>query len=190
MFNNNSSERARIFELEQELVSAKADLVVTKTLRTKLGSSTIEWITSVASAVVLLAMALSAIVSATINTVALLAELVISTVLSIEIFVISVVKMIETMFIACATVWAIIGALLEDFTKIDVKQSYDIAPPPPSQIPSPPPSPPSPSSPRSLSGTEIVSIFEIYKETPYANKEQKRDARIKRRALRAHYLSA
>jgi hypothetical protein len=138
-------------------------------------------------------MALSAIVSATINTVALLAELVISTVLSIEIFVISVVKMIETMFIACATVWAIIGALLEDFTKIDVEQSYDIAPPPPSQIPSPPPSPPSPPSPpypRSLSGTEIVSIFEIYKETPYANKEQKRDARIKRRALRAHYLSA
>jgi hypothetical protein len=189
MFNNSSSERARVFELEQKLVSAKVELVATKTLHTKLGTKTAEWVTAVATAMVLSVMALSAIVGAILNTLTLLTELIIALVMWIEMAAISVVKMIEAMFIACATIWAIVSSLLDDLTKIEVEQSYDIAPPPPSQIPSPSQIS-SPPSPRSLSCTELVSIFEMHKETPYATKEQKREARIKRRALRANYLSA
>jgi hypothetical protein len=170
---------ARVFELEQELVAAKVEVVAaTKTFRTKLGTTTIEWVTSVASALVLLTMALSATVAAAINTVTLLAELVISLVLSIEMAMVSIVKMLEAMFIACATVWAIVSALLDDLTEIEEeqKQSFGFAPPPPSPVcPSP-----------RLSSTELVSIFDVYKGKPYATKEEKREARITRRALRAY----
>jgi len=172
-----------VFELEQELVAAKVDVVAaTKTFRTKLGTTTIEWVTSVASALVLLTMALSATVAAAISTVTLLAELVISLVLSIEMAMVSIVKMLEATFIACATVWAIVSALLDDLTEIEEeqKQSFGFAPPPPSPVySSPSPSP-------RLSRTELVSIFDVYNGKPYATKEEKREARITRRALRAY----
>ena len=206
---------SRVLELERELISAKADFVAYKTLRTKLGTAVTEWVTAVVSAVVLFAMALGACVTAIIGTVSLVTELVISFTALIEFCVVSLIKMFEAIFIACATVWAIVLSLLDDLVEIEEDQMFPLSPmcpripgaaPPPSPIPSSPSSPVISSNVgflelrdiRDVSGSQQVSwpviynALDVYKAPiedvcrglPYASKEQKRAARIARRAAR------
>lgn len=211
---------SRVLELERELISAKADFVAYKTLRTKLGTAVTEWVTAVVSAIVLLAMALGACVTAIISAVSLFTELVVSLVALIEFCVVSLIKMFDATFIACATVWAIVCSLLDELNEVD-DQMYPVSPmcpripgtaPPPSPIPSPPSSPVISSNVgflelrdiRDISGIQQVSwpimckapdvynALDVYKAPiedvcrglPYASKEQKRAARIARRAAR------
>jgi hypothetical protein len=208
---------SRVLELERELISAKADFAASKTLRTKLGTSVTAWVTAIVSAVVLLAMALGACVTAIIGTVSLVTELVISFMSFAEFCVVSLIKIVEATFVACATVWAIVCSLLEDLNEVDEvdDQMYPVSPmcpripgtaPPPSPIPSPPDSPVISSNVgflelrdiRDVSGIQQVSwpviynALDVYKAPiedvcrglPYASKEQKRAARIARRAAR------
>jgi hypothetical protein len=203
---------SRVLELERELISAKADFAASKTLRTKLGTAVTAWVTAIVSAVVLLAMALGACVTAIIGTVSLATELVISFTALIEFCVVSLIKIVEATFVACATVWAIIFSLLEDLVEDDDNNLSPMCPripgtaPPPSPIPSPPSSPMISGNVgflelrdiRDVSGIQQVSwpvlynALDVYKAPiedvcrglPYASKEQKRAARIARRAAR------
>jgi len=207
---------SRVLELERELISAKADFVASKTLRTKLGTTATAWVTSLVSAIVLSAMALGACVTAIISSVSLVTELVISFIVLIEFCVSSLIKMIEAIFIAGATVWAIVCSLLDDLNEVD-DQMFPLSPmcprvsgtaPPPSPIPSPPSSPKISGNTCFLALRDINSVrdvidisgvrqvtynaLDVYKTPiedvcsglPYASKEQKRAARIARRASR------
>ena len=203
---------SRVLELERELISAKADFAASKTLRTKLGTAVTAWVTAIVSAVVLLAMALGACVTAIIGTVSLVTELVISFMSFAEFCVVSLIKIVEATFVACATTWAIVCSLLEDLNEVDDNNLSPMCPripgtaPPPSPIPSPPSSPMISGNVgflelrdiRDVSGIQQVSwpvlynALDVYKAPiedvcrglPYASKEQKRAARIARRAAR------
>ena len=223
---NTFNVHSRVLDLERELISAKADFAVSKTLHTKLGTTVTTWVTAIVSAIVLSAMALGACVTAIIGTVSLATELVISFMTLVEFCVVSLIKIIEATFVACATVWAIVCSLLDDINEVDEVDDNNLSPmcpmcpripgtaPPPSPIPSPVPSPvPSPpSSPMissnvgflklrdihnvcdiiDISGVRNVSwpvmykapIEDVCRGLPYASKEQKRAARIARRAAR------
>jgi len=202
---NTASVHSRVFELERELISAKADFVTSKTLRTKLGTVAIDWVTAVASAVVLSSMAVAATFTAFVSAVSLVIELFISIVALVEFFCVSVIKMFETLFLASVTVWAIICSLIDDLVEVEDDQMSPMSPRVPVSTPPPPPSPlPSPpASPlfsnnsgflelRDLSGGYHTTLPLVYKAPiedvcrglPYTSKEQKREARIARRASR------
>lgn len=215
---NTFNVHSRVLELERELISAKANFVASKTLRTKLGSVATEWVTAVVSAIVLSAMALGACVTSIICAVSLVTELVISCMSFVEFCVVSVIKMFEATFIACATLWAILCSLLDDLSDNEDDQMSPMCPripgaaPPPSPIPSPPSSPMISSNAGFLELRDIHDIRDIFdvsgirhasrsvmynapdvykapiddacRGLPYASKEQKRAARIARRAAR------
>lgn len=209
---NTFNVHSRVLELERELISAKADFAASKTLRTKLGTTVTAWVTAIVSATVLSAMALGACVTAIISTVSLATELVISFVSFAEFCVVSLIKIVEATLVACATVWAITCSLLEDINEVDDNNLSPMCPripgnaPPPSPIPSPPSSPMISGNVgflelrdiRDVSGIQQVSwpvlynALDVYKAPiedvcrglPYASKEQKRAARIARRAAR------
>ena len=180
---------SRVLQLERELVSAKADLIGSKTLRTTLGSKVTNWVTAMASFVVLLAMTITTFVTALVGSVELVSEIIITLATWIEFALVSIVMMCEVLFVACATLGAIVSTLLDPKPKVDTKRVlFDLPPPPPSPELSPPPSPPD-----SPSHTSIIPwTLDVCKEatsnwqcTPYSSKEEKRLARITRRALRA-----
>ena len=209
---NTFNVHSRVLELERELISAKADFTASKTLRTKLGTKATEWVTAIVSAIVLSAMALGACVTAVISAVSLVTELVISFMTFVEFCVVSLIKIVEAMFVACVTVWAIVCSLLEDLVEVEDNNLSPMSPlipgkaPPPSPIPSPPSSPMLSGNigflelrdVRDVSGIQQVSwpvmynALDVYKAPiedvcrglPYASKEQKRAARIARRAAR------
>jgi len=209
---NTFNVHSRVLELERELISAKADFAASKTLRTKLGTTATAWVTAIVSAIVLSAMALGACVTAIIGTVSLATELFISFTSFVEFCVVSLIKIIEATFVACATVWAIVCSLLEDLVEVNEVDDNNLSPmcpripgtaPPPSPIPSPPSSPMISGNVgflelrdiydiRDVSGIRNVSwpvmykapIEDVCRGLPYASKEQKRTARIARRAAR------
>jgi len=202
---NTAGVHSRVFELERELISAKADFVTSKTLRTKLGTVAIDWVTAVASAVVLSSMAVAATFTAFVSAVSLVIELFISIVALVEFFCASVIKMFESLFLASVTVWAIICSLLDDLVEVEDDQMSPMSPrvpvstlpPPPSPLPSPPASPLFSNNAgflelRDLSGGYHTTLPLVYKAPiedvcrglPYTSKEQKRAARIARRASR------
>ena len=221
---NTFNVHSRVLELERELISAKANFVASKTLRTKLGTVATECVTAVASAIVLSAMALGACVTSIICAVSLVTELIISFTSLAEFCVVSVIKIIEATFVACATVWAILCSLLDDLSEIKEDQMSPMSPmspmcpripgaaPPPSPIPSPPSSPMISSNAGFLELRDIHDIRDIFdisgirhvswpvvynapnvykapiddacRGLPYKSKEQKRAAKIARRAAR------
>ena len=180
---------SRVLQLERELVSAKADLIGSKTLRTTLGAKVTNWVTAMASFVVLLAMTVTTFVTALVGSVELVSEIIITLATWIEFALVTIVMMCEVLFVACATLCAIVSTLLDPKPKVDTKQVlFDLPPPPPSPELSPPPSPPD-----SPSHTSMIPwTLDVCKEatsnwqcTPYSSKEEKRLARITRRALRS-----
>ena len=180
---------SRVLKLESELVSAKADLIASKTLRTALGSKVTNWVTAMASFVVLLAMTATTFVTALVGSVELVAEIIITLATWSEFALVSIVMMCEVLFVACATLCAIVSTLFEGKPTVDTKQVlFVLPPPPPSPELSPPPSPPdSPSHTSMIPWTLDVceEATSNWKCTPYSSKEEKRVARITRRALRA-----
>jgi hypothetical protein len=218
---NTFNVHSRVLDLERELISAKADFAVSKTLHTKLGTTVTAWVTAIVSAIVLSAMALGACVTAIIGTVSLATGLVISFMTFVEFCVVSLIKIIEATFVACATVWAIACSLLDDINEVDDNNLSPMCPmcpripgtaPPPSPVPSPPSSPMISSNVgflklrdihnvrdiidisgvRCVPGQVTYNMLDFYKAPiedvcrglPYASKEQKRAARIARRAAR------
>ena len=180
---------SRVLKLESELVSAKADLIASKTLRTTLGSKVTNWVTAMASFVVLLAMTATTFVTALVGSVELVAEIIITLATWSEFALVSIVMMCEVLFVACATLCAIVSTLFEGKPTVDTKRVlFDLPPPPPSPELSPPPSPPDSPSHTSM-GPWTLDVCEEatsnWQCTPYSSKEEKRLARITRRALRA-----
>ena len=180
---------SRVLKLERELVSAKADLIASKTLRTTLGAKVTDWVTAMASFVVLLTMTITTLVTALVGSVEIVAEIIITLATWIEFVLVSVVMMCEVLFVACATLCAIVSTLLEGKPNVDTKRVlFDLPPPPPTPDLSPPPSPPdSPPHTSVIPWTldECGGETSKWQCTPYSSKEEKRIARITRRALRA-----
>ena len=170
-------------------MSAKADLIASKTLRTTLGAKVTDWVTAMASFVVLLTMTISTLVTALVGSVEIVAEIIITLATWIEFALVSVVMMCEVLFVAFATLYSIVSTLLDGKPYVDKKQVwFDLPPPPPSPELSPPPSPPESPSHTSMIPWKLDVCEEAtskWRCTPYSSKEEKRVARITRRALRA-----
>jgi hypothetical protein len=180
MFNVATS---RAPEFERELASTKAGLNAAKTLHTKFGAKITDLVTAFASVVVLLIMTTTAVFTVVINVVKLVAETMITIVAWLEFFSVSMITLFDVVFVKCAAIYTFVCTTFRN------EPCGVISPPPPSPVPSPPPSPPDTSSHTSIIPWKLDVCDEVSPKwicTPYSSKEEKRTARITRRALRAY----
>ena len=183
---------SRTLEFERELASAKAGLNSAKALHTKFGTKITELVTAFASVVVLFIMTTTAVFTVLINAVKLVAETIITIVAWLEFFSVSMITLFDAVFVKCVAIYTFVYTTLRN-------EPYVVTvmpPPPPSPVPSPPPSPSDTSSHTSIIPWKLDVCDDVCDEvspkwicTPYSSKEEKRVARITRRALRAHSFS-